>query len=151
MRFLVDSNVLVSAAMEESPGHADARAVLLALARKPVSWCVGWVNLYEFMRISTHRKVFRRPLAWDTAFDIVERLLHHPGLEVLQETAAHLAVCRSLAGTAGGAAGNFVHDCHVAALMQEHDVRTIVTADAHFRRFGIFEVLGTAQLKERLA
>ncbi len=69
------------------------------------------------------------------------RLLDHPCLQVLVETERHIAVMEAVVRDAEEASGNFVHDCHIAALMIEHEVRRIVTYDSHFQRFPGIEVV----------
>jgi predicted nucleic acid-binding protein len=71
----------------------------------------------------------------------MSELLAHPTLEILGETERHLAALELVAGEAGSVSGNFVHDCHLGALMHEHDVRQIITFDTHFRRFPGIEVV----------
>ena len=38
-------------------------------------------------------------------------------------------------------AGNLVNDCHYAALLREHGIKTIYSADRDLRRFEFLEVL----------
>ena len=141
MRPLVDTNVLLAATFEELAGHAVGRVFLDRVLHGDRPWCLSWVNVYEYLRVSTHPRVFQRPLAWDEALAQVASLLAHPRVTLLQETDRHLDVFENVVQKAGGASGNFVHDCHIAALMNEHDVGRIVTADSHFRRFPGLEVL----------
>lgn len=136
MRFLVDSNVLVAATMKEVSGHRSALDLTGRILSGDTPWCLSWINVYEFLRVVTHRRVFPNPLDFAEAFEQVETLLAHPACEMLQETSRHARVLSELAMSARPVAGNFVHDCHIAALLMEHDVRGIVTFDSHFRRFG---------------
>lgn len=135
MRFLVDTNVLVSATVKELPGHEHAMNFIeqVLVGRGP--WCLSWVNIYEFLRVTTHRRVFKKPLKWTESHEQITALLSHPTLQILTETPRHAEVLKTTIMEAGGASGNFLHDCHIAALMKEHDVTTIITADSHFRRF----------------
>jgi uncharacterized protein len=134
-RLMFDTNVLVAATVCSHPHHALTHGTLLEHlnARKP--WCLTWSVIYEFLRVTTHPKVFSRPLPFQVALKTVTNLLYHPFLEVLQETPRHHEVVGELALVAGSVSGNFIHDCHIAALMVENDVHRIVTFDTHFRRF----------------
>jgi predicted nucleic acid-binding protein len=38
-------------------------------------------------------------------------------------------------------AGNLVHDCHYAALLREHGIKRLYTADADFKRFDFLDVV----------
>ena len=136
MRFLIDTNVLLAATMSDLPGHADADRLVRQLLSGDDPWCLTWVNVHEFLRVATHPRVFPHPLAIEDALSQMELLLSHAGCQMLGETDRHPAHLAAVVAAAGGAAGNFVHDCHIAALLREHDVGTIVTADTHFRRFG---------------
>jgi len=151
MRFLVDTNVLVAATVEALPEHTASCAFVEAVVRGTDPWCLCWVNVYEFLRVVTHPRVFQRPLRWEQALLQVKSLLGHPALEVLAETPRHVEILTRVVAEAGGASGNFVHDCHVAALMAEHDVRRIVTFDAHYRRFVGLNVVSPAEASARQA
>lgn len=140
MRFLVDTNVLVSATFAELPGNSSALRFLERVLASDTPWCLTWVNVYEYLRVSTHARVFETPLRWHQAMAQCAELLRHPSLDMLVETERHASALEAVVKEAGGASGNFVHDCHIAALMREHDVTWIVTADAHFRRFPGMEV-----------
>ncbi len=124
--------------MKEVSGHASAINLVIKVLEGDDPWCLSWVNVYEFLRVTTHHRVFPRPLTFDDAFSQIEILLTHPACEILQETPRHAKVLVELAERARPVSGNFVHDCHIAALMMEHDVRGIVTFDSHFRRFAPF-------------
>lgn len=77
--------------------------------------------------------MFAAPLTTDQAFDRVDRWLAQPPASVVEPTARHLEVVRSLlAGSA--AAGNMVNDAHLAALAVEHR-GTVVSYDSDFGRF----------------
>ncbi len=141
MRFLVDTNVLVSATFAELPGHDESVTFVARVLASMEPWCLAWVVVYEYLRVVTHPQVFARPLSWADAIRQAHRLLEHPSLQVLAETERHVAVLDAVVRDAGGASGNFVHDCHIAALMAEHDARRIVTYDSHFRRFPGIEVV----------
>jgi len=151
VRYVIDSNVLLGATFKEAPEHEVSLALVQATleARRP--WCLSWVNVYEFLRVATHRRVFPKPLTFSSALNQARVLADHPTVEMLQETPRHLETLTEVAGLAGSVSGNFVHDCHLAALMREHDVNTIVTLDTHFRRFGVFKVLSPAQALEALS
>ena len=138
-RFLVDTNVLLAATFEELPSHEAARTLMERIFASDDPWCLSWVNVYEYLRVATHARVFARPLPFTDALRQVEEALGHPGLTVLTETQRHRTMLRRAVTDAGGARGNFVHDCHVAALMLEHDVRLVITEDRHFRRFTFIE------------
>jgi toxin-antitoxin system PIN domain toxin len=141
MRFLVDTNVLLAATARQVTDHDEARDFVEQLGRSDSPWCLSWVNVYEFLRVATHPRVFASPISWSNALGQMRGLLAHQHLELLTETERHLDVLQGVAREAGSVSGNFVHDCHIAALMKEHDVRQIVTFDTHFRRFQQIDVV----------
>lgn len=133
--FLVDTNVLVYAADADSPFHARCRERLEEWRREPGAWYVTWGILYEFLRITTHPRVMRRPWSGQEAWRFVAALLASPGLDVLVQTDRHEAVAELVFAEVQNLGGNLVHDAHTAVLMREHGVRRIVTRDTDFYRF----------------
>ena len=137
--FVVDTNVLVYAADEDSPFHASCALQLDGWRRQPDAWCVTWGILYEFLRITTHPRVMRRPWNTKDAWRFVAALVASPGLEVLAPTDRHAAVAARVFDEIPHLAGNLVHDAHTAILMREHGIRRIVTRDTDFHRFPFLE------------
>lgn len=68
------------------------------------------------------------------AASLLGRILDSPSLRLLSESGRHPAIMGEVLEESG-AAGNRVHDAHIAALCLEHGVREIVTGDTDFRRF----------------
>lgn len=51
--FVVDTNILVYAADEESPFHRPCYDLLDGWRKQPSAWYVTWGILYEFLRVVT--------------------------------------------------------------------------------------------------
>jgi toxin-antitoxin system PIN domain toxin len=152
--FVVDTNVLVYAADEDSPHHKNCRQLLKEWSLQPNAWFVTWGILYEFLRVTTHPRVMRRPWTAPRAWSFVSALLASPGLELLVPTERHEAVAARVFGEIPHLAGNIVHDAHVAVLMREHGVRRIYTRDTDFHRFPFLEPidpLGTTLSEPRIS
>ena len=98
-----------------------------------------WSILYEFLRVTTHPRVFRRPWSAKQSWSFLEAVLASPGLEVLAETQSHGAVLGELLASTPRISGNLFHDAHTAATMIEHGVRVIYTRDRDFSRFAMIE------------
>jgi len=130
----IDTNVLVYARREEAPFHDQARRILRELAEGGEPWGLPWPCVYEFLRVVTHPRVFQPPTDLDAAVEDVASLLESPSVVLLGEGPGHLAHLRP-AVTGGRASGNLVHDAHIAALLREHGVEEIWTADRDFARF----------------
>ncbi len=138
---VIDTNVLVYAADRECPEHAACRRVLDDARRSPLPWHLTWTTIYEFLRVVSHPRVFRKPWNIARAWEFVEVLLESPSLSILQETGSHGATAKLVMGAVPGLRGNAVHDAHIVALMREHGVRRVCTRDAEFHRFDSIEVV----------
>ncbi len=133
--FVVDTNILLYAVNPDSPDHARARSALEEWRTGGAPWFLTWGIVYEFLRVSTHRRVFQDPLTLTQAQSWMDALLETPGLGVLVETDRHRPVLEELAQAHPRASGNLLHDLHTVALMKEHGVSEIRTADTDFHQF----------------
>lgn len=140
MRFLIDTNILLHAANSGSPEHRVAYGFLLEQLQSRNPWCTTWPILYEFLRVSTHSRVFPKPLKPGQALDFIASLASREEVAILVATGRHMEVLEAVAGGLGHPAGNLFHDIHTAALMREHGVREIVTADTDFLQFDFLRV-----------
>jgi toxin-antitoxin system PIN domain toxin len=141
----VDTNVLVYAADADSQFHAPCRAWLERQRARPDAWYTTWAILYEFLRVTTHPRVMRRPWAAPAAWDFVAALLASPGLGVLVPTERHPDVAAAVFSELPHLAGNLLHDAHTAILMREHGIGRICTRDADFSRFPFLEIVDPLQ------
>jgi predicted nucleic acid-binding protein len=96
--------------------------------------------VYEFLRITTHPRVFRNPWTAPRSWSFIEAILAAPSLALLTESERHASVVDELIEKVPELTGNLVHDAHTAALMIEHGVRTIYTRDTDFHRFPRIDV-----------
>ena len=144
----VDTNVLVHAEIVGSEHHPAARRALETLADGPTPWAIPWPCVYEFLRLVTHPRIFHPPVPMERALADLSASLAAPSLVLLAETPRHAAVMASLL-RASGAAGNLVHDAHIAALCLEHGVTELMTGDRDFLRFAPLKVVNPfARAKE---
>ena len=130
----LDTNVLVAARREELAHHAQARRLLARLASGEDPWALPWPCVYEFLRVVTHRRVFRPLTPLARAVEDVVHLLAAPSLVMLGEGTAHAAHLERQV-LAGEAAGNLACDAHIAALCIEHGVTELWTLDRGLARF----------------
>jgi uncharacterized protein len=137
---VVDANILVYAADEDSDWHARCSDWVERRRIRPDAWYVTWSILYEFMRVTTHSRVMRQPWNAGQAMSFVSTLLASPGLGVLVATERHADVAAQVVGELPWLSGNLIHDAHTAILMREHGVSRICTRDADFHRFPFVEV-----------
>jgi uncharacterized protein len=140
VRFLIDTNILLHAANAASPSHRAARGFFEEHLRLRTSWCITWPILYEFLRVSTHTRVFPKALTARQALEFSGALIAREEVAILAATSRHWAVLETVVSELGHPAGNLFHDIHTAVLMREHGVPEIVTADTDFLQFGFLKV-----------
>jgi toxin-antitoxin system PIN domain toxin len=138
---VVDTSILVYAADADSPWHVKAREWIEGQRAKPDAWYTTWSILYEFMRVTTHTRVMKKPWRAQQAWAFVSALLDSPGLGLLVATQRHRDVVEQVITELPWVAGNIVHDAHTAVLMREHGIRRIYTRDMDFHRFPFLEVV----------
>ena len=136
-----DTNVLVYAANRDSEFHLPCRQRLDEARRDPAPAFLTWGICYEFLRVTTHRRVLESPWQPRDACRFVADLLPSPGFEVLVATARHAAVLAQTLSEVSDLRGNLMHDLHTAVLMREHGVSRICTRDQDFRRFPFLSVV----------
>lgn len=130
---VVDANVLVYAVNEQSDRHDEARTWLdRSLSGESVVG-LSWIATLAFVRLVTKTNLFPSPLTIEAAFDRIEAWSSSPAAVIVEPTAGHAALVRSLLVSAG-TAGNLVNDAHLAALSIEHRGR-VVSYDSDFARF----------------
>ena len=145
MRFLIDTNILLHAANTASPAHKPARKFLEEHLNSRTPWCTTWPILYEFLRVATHRRVFPKPLKPKQALHFISTFVGLEEVSILSPTTRHFAVLDKVVSELGQPTGNFFHDVHTAALMLEHGIAEIATADTDFFRFRFLKVLNPLQ------
>jgi toxin-antitoxin system PIN domain toxin len=128
-----DVNVLVYAARDDAPRHAEFRAWLddALAAQEPMG--ISELVLSGVLRVLTNPRVFDPPTPVSDAAAYVSALRGHPRVVPLRPGERHwglfLGLCRS-----GGVRGNLVADAYHAALAIEHGTEWIST-DRDFARF----------------
>lgn len=127
-----DANLLLYAYDSESPFHAAAARWWAALLSsvEPVGLCP--VVVFAFLRLSTHGRVFEKPMTAAEASQCVAAWIARPNVRLLVAGPGHVeSVCGLLAKA--GTAGNLVTDAQIAALALEYGA-TVHTADTDFSR-----------------
>lgn len=142
----VDTNVLVYAADVDSQFHAPCRGWLERQRARTDAWYTSWAILYEFLRVTTHPRVMRRPWKVPAAWEFVAALLASPGLAILRPTERHADVAEQVIAELPHIAGNLLHDAHTAILMREHGISRICTRDTDFNQFPFVEVIDPLRL-----
>lgn len=112
--------------------------------KDPTVWYLTWSIIYEFLRVTTHSRIYRHPWTASKAWAFVLALLDSPSLGLLQRTARHPEVVRGIIDTMPRLRGNLMHDLQVAALMREHGIVRIYTRDTDFHRFKFLQPVDPA-------
>lgn len=131
---LVDANVLLYAVDQNAPHHDAAKGWLDNALNGAETVLLPWMSLLAFVRLTTHPRVFDRPLSPAQALDIVDVWLASPSAVAPEPDARHPARLHELLEAAGGHGGNLVNDAHLAALALQHGA-VVMTFDSDFGRF----------------
>ncbi len=139
--FAVDTNIFLYAHFEQFSQHKKARIFCKDLLTNTKPWCMGWQVYYEYLRITTHSRILLRPLSINDALADLQPYLELDTLYILSHTAQHRQISSDLFSQIKSAKGNFIHDCHYAALLKEYGVKILYTADMDFKKFNFLEVI----------
>lgn len=139
MSYSIGVNILLYASDRDSARHARAVRFLRERAADPDLLHMAWVTLMSYVRMSTHPRIFARPLSPSEAMRNVASLAELPQVRLMPEGAGFLDVYRDV--TKGfPVRGNLVPDAHLAALLRQYGVSTLYTGDADFRKFDFLDV-----------
>jgi len=141
MALALDTNILIYAHFEQYPEHASSREFLKTLLTKPDTFYLGWQVYYEYLRLATHPRLHKIPLTSKRAAEDMKTYLNDPRCRILTETESHQKTIEEILKKLPSGRGNFLHDCHYAALLKEHAIDTIVTADTDFKKFDFLKVI----------
>lgn len=141
MAVALDTNVFVYAHFPEYAEHEKVRLFLERFARSGETFHIGWQVFYEYVRVVTHPKILKAPLTAKEAVEGMQHYLNSTQCRVLTETDSHHDILREVLTYLPSARGNFIHDCHYAALLKEHGVEEIVTTDSDFKKFDFLKVI----------
>ncbi len=130
---VVDANVLLYAVNSDAVHHEDARRWVEDALNGEEAVGFSWTVLLAFLRLSTRRGLFARPLEVAQAMEMTDTWLAQAPAVIVHPTVRHGAILRGLLDSTGPG-GNLVNDAHLAALAIEHGAE-IVSYDADFARF----------------
>jgi len=137
--FVVDTNILVYSADEDFAFHSHCYELIEEWRRQASAWYVTWGIVYEFLRVITHPRVFRKPWSVTKAWSFVEAVLASPSLGILTATGRHADVAAEVVKSLPSLSGNLLYDAQTAILMREHGIKRIYTRDTDFHRFPFLE------------
>lgn len=130
---LFDVNVLVNAYREDADHHEPCRAVIEEAVSSPAAFGMTSVVLSGFLRIVTHRRVFKTPTSFVDALEFVDALRSMPQSVAVSPGQRHWDIFTELCLEAR-ATGNLIPDAYLAAVAIESGC-DFVTTDRDFARF----------------
>lgn len=130
---LPDINLLVYAHNTDAPYHRTAKAWWEDVLSDRQSVGLPWVVTLGFLRLTTNRKVFAKPLTGDEALAHVRSWLARPQVQVLQPGPRHLDILESFSRQQLLSSA-LTMDAHLAALAVEYQA-ALHSNDADFDRF----------------
>jgi len=128
-----DVNILLYAYDLDAPQHQLAQKWWENTLQQPHPVGLAWATSIGFIRISTQRRIFARPLRVSDAIANVRSWLASPQVQVVTPGDRHGEILFELL-TKVGTAGNLMSDAHLAALAIEYQAE-LVSTDADFARF----------------
>jgi toxin-antitoxin system PIN domain toxin len=130
---IVDLNVLLYAVNSDAAPHARVLEWWEAAMNGEETIGLPWVVLLGFLRLTTHPRVFPRPLTPEAAEARVDAWLSVPNVRIVAERDGHWPMLKTLLH-ASGTAGNLTTDAHLATMAMTYDA-VLVSCDADFNRF----------------
>lgn len=141
MAGVIDTNLLLYAANGDAPEHEKAFAFLTEAGGSGAGWYLTEGIVYEFLRVSTHPRVFGKPLTSAQALSFLRPFLDSPRFSILVAGPRHWAALAQVLAEQRRASGNLFFDLRTVVLMREHGLRRIYSADTDFLRFPSVEVV----------
>ena len=138
---VIDTNLMLYGANSDAPEHGRARGFLAGIGNTRDSWYVTDGILYEFLRVSTHARVFPSPLTWREALDFLQPFVEAENVHILRVEDSHWSLLGALLAELTHPSGNLFFDVRTVVLMREHGVRRIYTTDTDFLQFPGIEVV----------
>lgn len=130
---LVDANILLYSADEESPFHIAAQDWMVEALNGPRRVGIPWMSLWAFLRIATNPRALARPLSPADAWLYVQGWLDAPATWVPSPGAGHREILKTLLVQHDLRAG-LITDAVLAAICIEYGL-TMISADSDFARF----------------
>jgi toxin-antitoxin system PIN domain toxin len=130
---LLDANLLLYTVDEQAVQHQAAGRWLAQQLNGSRRIGLPWQSLATFLRVATHPRIFPRPLAPATAFEVVTNWLEAPVAWVPQPGPAYHRILGQLI-LDYSVGGNLIPDTMLAALAIEHGA-ALYSTDTDFARF----------------
>ncbi len=136
----LDVNLLLYASDHSSAHFETAQRFLRQRLSDPEIVYIAWPIAMGYLRMSTHSRIFSMPLTPEEALNNLKSLLAQPQVRTLSERDGFLSAYAEVTSTFPVRA-DLVPDAHLATILRQHDVRTIYTNDADFKKFDFLRVV----------
>jgi toxin-antitoxin system PIN domain toxin len=141
MSGVIDTNILLYAVNTDADEHKEALQFLTRAGNDSSQWYFTEGIIYEFLRVSTHSKVFSRPLSWKQSISFVKPLLLNDNFSLISAEDRHWNLLENTLKEITYPSGNLFFDIRTAVLMREHGIKYIYTTDTDFLQFTWIEVV----------
>jgi toxin-antitoxin system PIN domain toxin len=130
---LIDANILLYAEDSLNPINSVAAKWLDEQLSGDAPVCFCWLTINAYLRISTNRRVFNKPLSISQAAERVESWLEQPCVKIINPTDGHWKLFKEII-VGCQVSANLVPDAHLAALAIGHGC-ILCSTDMDFARF----------------
>ena len=130
---LVDANLLVYARVSSLPQNTSAHAWLSDRLNGEEPVGMAWESLLSFVRVTTNRRIFPRPLASEEAWGHVREWISLPRVTIPVPGERYTSILGRLI-LETSATADLIPDAHLAALAIEHGL-VLCSSDGDFGRF----------------
>jgi len=134
----IDTNVLLAFVVTSDKNHVQATH-WVDKCHEPFS--TTQTNLAESLRLLTHPKVFPKPLSLVTAIDIVEQLVEHYQMLILEESPTWWQDLKGILPSIPGLRGNEIFDARIALCLRYNRVHQICTFDSDFAKYRFLKIV----------
>ncbi len=134
MSYSLDANIFLYASDRSSPYFSEAGKFLKTCATDQELCYVSWPTLMAYLRIATHPRIFAHPLSPTEVLSNINMFLNLSHVRTLAEGEGFLA-CYEEVTRQVHVRGNLVPDAHLVALLRQHAINILYTADSDFRKF----------------
>lgn len=140
MSYSIDANLLLYASNSGCAEHEMARAFIENRQEDPDILCLAWPTVFAYLRIATHPAIFSSPLTPLSAWNNLRQLMQLPRVRMIGEEEDFAEHYETV--TRGQVIrGNLVPDAHLAALLHQHGVLRLYSADKDFLKFQFLKVI----------
>jgi toxin-antitoxin system PIN domain toxin len=136
LSYSIDVNILLYASDQSSSLYSRARDFLKASAAKDEPLYLCYLTVMSYIRMSTHPRIFTRPLTPAEAMENVEALASLPQARLIGEREGFLDLYKEVTKPVAVRA-NLVPDAHLLSILRQHGVSTLYTTNVgDFRKLG---------------